>query len=136
MAANQPRRTKFRKSMRLSIGGNASGGTAVSFGTYGIKALTRSHVTARQIEATRRVLSRRLKRGKIWIRIFPHRPVTKLPEQVSMGSGKGSVDQYVAIVKPGTVMFEIDGCTEAEAREMINLAGVKLPCLTKFVVKR
>lgn len=135
MAANQPRRTKYRKLMRNSFGGNATRGTNVSFGAYGIKAAEQCHITARQIEATRRVLSRELKKGKIWIRIFPHKPVTSQPEQASLGGGKGSVTHYVSVIRPGMVLFEIEGCDEDTARFLIKKASAKLPCKTRFAIK-
>lgn len=136
MPANQPRRTKYRKLHRGRFAGNATRGVSVSFGSFGIKTIEQAHLTARQIESVRRVLSRELKRGKIWIRIFPHKPVTSQPEQVSMGGGKGNVEHYVAVVRPGTVLFEMDGCDEAHARYLTGKAGAKLPCKIKFVTKR
>lgn len=134
----QPKRTKYRKMFR-NRGGNsglAQSGHRIAFGEYGIKALTAGELNSREIEAARRVISRSLNRtGKVWIRIFPHLAVTRKAAEVPMGSGKGSVDFYVARVKPGTVLFEIGGCTEEAAREAIRLAGHKLSVLTKFVSK-
>jgi large subunit ribosomal protein L16 len=136
MAANQPRRTKYRKLQRGKFGGIATRGCEVSFGSFGIKATTQCHITARQIEAVRRVLSRELKSGKIWIRIFPHTPVTKIADQASMGSGKGSVQHYVAAIRPGTMLFEMEGIDEVAARALVKKAACKLPCLVKFAIKR
>ncbi len=134
----QPKRTKYRKMFR-NRGGNsglAQSGHRIAFGEFGIKALTAGELNSREIESARRVISRSLNRtGKVWIRIFPHLAVTRKAAEVPMGSGKGSVDFYVARVKPGTVLFEIGGCTEGAAREAIRLAGHKLSVLTKFVSK-
>jgi large subunit ribosomal protein L16 len=111
--------------------------THIAFGQYGLKSLEASWVTARQLEAARRAMTRFVQRGgKIWVRIFTQRPVTLKGGEVRMGSGKGAVDHYIAIVKPGTIMFEIDGVTEAEAREALRLAAHKLPVKTKFLVKQ
>jgi len=134
----QPKRTKYRKMFR-NRGGNsglAQSGHRIAFGEFGIKALTAGELNSREIEAARRVISRSLNRtGKTWIRIFPHLAVTRKAAEVPMGSGKGSVDFYVARVKPGTILFEIGGCTEEAAREAMRLAGHKLSVLTKFVSK-
>ena len=132
----QPKRTKFRKQMTGHNRGLAHRGSKVSFGEFALKAVSRGRLTARQIEAARRALTRHVKRGgKIWIRVFPDKPVTKKPAEVRMGSGKGAPDHWVAVVKPGRVMFEMSGVPEPIAREAMRLAGHKLPISTKFVVK-
>ena len=132
-----PRRTKYRKQHRLrgsSFKGNTKGGARVSHGTYGLKALGTKELTSRQIEAARRAMTRHIKRGgKIWIKIFPHKPITAKSAEVPMGSGKGAVDRYTALVKPGVVIFEMDGVDEELARRAMYLAGRKLPIKTKFV---
>lgn len=131
-----PKRTKYRKShrMRGSFKGVAKGGCELAFGDYGLKAMTAQEITSRQIESARRAITRHVKRGgKVWIRIFPHRPITEKSAEVPMGSGKGAVDRYTALVKPGTVLFEMNGVTEALAREAMYLAAQKLPVKTKFV---
>jgi large subunit ribosomal protein L16 len=131
-----PKKTKHRKSHKGKRGGIATRMNTVSFGEFGLKSVEACWVTARQIEATRRVLSRFCKKsGKVWIRIFPHKPVTQKSGEVPMGKGKGGVDHYVAVVKPGMVMFEMEGIPEATAREAIISAGHKLPVKTQFVVK-
>ncbi|MDO8955012.1 MAG: 50S ribosomal protein L16 [Gammaproteobacteria bacterium] len=130
----QPKRTKFRKQMKMRNAGMATRGADVSFGEFGLKATTRGRVTARQIEAARRAISRHLKRGgKVWIRIFPDKPITQKPLEVRMGSGKGNVEYWVAQIQPGKVLYEIDGVPEALAREAFKLASAKLPVLTTFV---
>jgi large subunit ribosomal protein L16 len=132
----QPKRTKFRKQHKGRIHGEAKGGSMLNFGAYGLKATEPERVTARQIEAARRAITRQMKRqGRIWIRIFPDVPVTAKPTEVRMGSGKGSVDRWVAKVKPGRVMFEIDGVEETVAREALRLAAMKLPIKTRVVVR-
>ncbi|MHA6263223.1 50S ribosomal protein L16 [Arenibacterium sp. CAU 1754] len=132
----QPKRTKFRKQHKGRIRGLAKGGSDLSFGTYGLKALQPERVTARQIEAARRAMTRHMKRqGKVWIRIFPDLPVTSKPTEVRMGKGKGSVDFWAAKVKPGRVMFEIDGVNDDIAREALRLAAMKLPIKTRIVVR-
>lgn len=132
----QPKRTKFRKQFKGRIHGNAKGGTDLNFGTYGLKAVEPERITARQIEAARRAMTRHMKRqGRVWIRIFPDLPVTAKPIEVRMGKGKGSVDRWVAKVKPGRVMFEIDGVSEPVAREALRLAAMKLPVKTRTVVR-
>lgn len=132
----QPRKTKYRKSMKNPQTGNATRGANVDFGKFAIKALEPAWITARQIEAARRAMTRYVKRGgKIWIRIFPDKPVTKKPNEVRMGSGKGSLDHFVAVVKPGSILFEMDGVPTDVAREALRLARHKLPIKTKFVVK-
>ncbi|WP_031550786.1 50S ribosomal protein L16 [Parvularcula oceani] len=130
----QPKRTKFRKQHKGRIKGLAKGGTELNFGTYGLKAVEPERVTARQIEATRRAITRHMKRaGRVWIRIFPDVPVTKKPTEVRMGKGKGSVEYWAARVKPGRVMFEIDGVPETVAREALALGAAKLPIKTRIV---
>ncbi|MGB3407919.1 MAG: 50S ribosomal protein L16 [Jannaschia sp.] len=132
----QPKRTKFRKQFKGSIKGEAKGGSDLNFGTFGLKATQPERVTARQIEAARRAMTRHMKRqGRVWIRIFPDVPVTSKPVEVRMGKGKGSVDFWACKVKPGRVMFEIDGVTEAVAREALRLAAMKLPIKTRTVVR-
>lgn len=130
----QPKRTKFRKQHKGRIRGDAKGGAELNFGQFGLKALEPERVTARQIEAARRAISRHVKRvGKLWIRIFPDVPVTAKPAEVRMGKGKGSVDRWVCKVKPGRIMFEIDGVPEELARVAFERAAAKLPIKTKFV---
>ena len=132
----QPKRTKFRKAFKGKISGNAKGGFSLAFGEFGLKALEPERVTARQIEATRRAITREMKRqGKVWIRVFPDVPVSAKPIEVRMGKGKGSVDRWVARVAPGRIIFEIDGVSEDIAREALRLGAAKLPIKTK-VVKR
>ena len=131
-----PKRLKFRKQHKGRIHGLAKGGSELSFGSYGLKALTPDRITARQIEAARRAITREMKRaGQVWIRIFPHMPQTKKPLAVRMGGGKGNVEGYVAVVKKGTVMFEVAGVSKEVAREAFRLAGNKLPITTKLVMK-
>ena len=130
----QPKRTKFRKAYKGRIHGLAKGGTSLNFGSYGIKALEPERITARQIEAARRAITRHMKRaGKLWIRVFPDVPVSKKPTEVRMGKGKGSVELWVCRVKPGRVMFEIDGVSEAIAREALRLGAAKLSVKTRFM---
>jgi len=130
----QPKRTKFRKQHKGRIKGLAKGGTTLNFGSYGLKAVEPERVTSRQIEATRRAITRHMKRaGRVWIRIFPDVPVTAKPTEVRMGKGKGSVDRWVAKVKPGRIMFEIDGVPEPIAREALSLGAAKLPIKTRIV---
>ena len=132
----QPKRTKFRKQHKGRIKGLAKGGSDLNFGTYGLKAIQPERVTARQIEAARRAMTRHMKRqGRVWIRIFPDVPVTSKPIEVRMGKGKGSVDRWVCKVKPGRVMFEIDGVNEDIAREALRLAAMKLPVKTRVMVR-
>lgn len=129
-----PKRTKFRKQHKGRIHGNAKGGTALNFGSIGLKAMEPGRVTARQIEAARRALVRRIRRqGKVWIRIFPDVPVSAKPAEVRMGKGKGSPDYWACRVKPGRIMFEIDGVPEDVAREAMRLAAAKLPIKCRFV---
>ena len=132
----QPKRTKFRKAHKGRIKGMAKGGTSLNFGAYGLKSLDAERVTARQIEATRRAITRHMKRaGRVWIRIFPDVPVTKKPTEVRMGKGKGSVEFWACKVKPGRIMFEIDGVSDAVAREALRLGAAKLPVRTKIVMR-
>ena len=130
----QPKRTKFRKAHKGRIHGTAKGGVSLNFGSYGLKATRPERVTARQIESARRAITRHLKRtGRLWIRIFPDVPVSKKPAEVRMGKGKGSPEFWVAKVKPGRIMFEIDGVPKSSAEEALNLASAKLPLDTKIV---
>ena len=132
----QPKRTKFRKQHKGRNNGTAVRGSSVSFGEYGLKAITRGRLTARQIESARRTITRHVKRGgKIWIRIFPDKPITKKPLEVRMGKGKGSVEYWVAQVRPGTMLYEIQGVSEELAREAFQLAAAKLPLKTLFTVR-
>lgn len=130
----QPKKTKFRKAHKGRIHGNAKGGSDLSFGAFGLKALAPDRITARQIEAARRAITRHMKRqGKVWIRVFPDVPVSKKPLEVRMGSGKGSPEWWACRVKPGRIMFELDGVSEAIARQALELGAAKLPIATKFV---
>ncbi len=132
----QPKRTKYRKVHKGRLRGVATRGHKVSFGEFGLKSTVHGFVTARQIEAARRALTRFIKRGgRVWIRIFPDKPITKKPLEVRMGSGKGNVEYYVAPVKPGTVLYEMEGVDEAHAREAFKLAAAKLPVKTIFVTR-
>lgn len=131
-----PKKSKHRKSHKGKRGGKASGFNRISFGSYGLKSLSAHWVSSRQIEAARRVITRYTKKGgKAWIRIFPHKPVTAKSGEVPMGKGKGSVDHYVAVIKPGMVLFEMDGIDEASAKEALLAAAHKLPIKCKFVSK-
>jgi large subunit ribosomal protein L16 len=130
----QPKRTKYRKQFKGRIHGAAKGGTNLDFGAFGLKAMEPERVTARQIEAARRAITREMKRaGRVWIRIFPDVPVTAKPTEVRMGKGKGAVELWACRVKPGRVMFEIDGVNEETAREALRLGAAKLPIRTRFV---
>ena len=130
----QPKRTKFRKQQKGRNRGLAQVGNRVSFGEFGLKATTRGFVTARQIESARRAITRYVKRGgKLWIRVYPDKPVTKKPVEVRMGKGKGNVEYWVAPIQPGRVMYEIQGVTEEQAREAFRLASAKLAVKTTFV---
>ncbi|MEM1395884.1 MAG: 50S ribosomal protein L16 [Pseudomonadota bacterium] len=132
----QPKRTKFRKMHKGRIKGVAKGGTELNFGSFGLKAMEPERITSRQIEATRRAITRAMKRaGRVWIRIYPDVPVSAKPTEVRMGKGKGSVDRWVAKVKPGRVMFEIDGVNEATAREALALGAAKLPIKTRIITR-
>ena len=132
----QPKKTKFRKAHKGRIHGTATSGATLAFGQYGLKAMEPDRVTARQIEAARRALTRHMKRaGRVWIRVFPDVPVSKKPAEVRMGSGKGTPEYWVARIKPGRVMFEIDGVTDAVARESLRLGAAKLPLKTRVVTR-
>ena len=132
----QPKRTKFRKMHKGRIHGLAKGGTDITFGTYALKAIEPERVTARQIEAARRAMTRHMKRqGRVWIRIFPDLPVTSKPTEVRMGKGKGSVEFWAAKVKPGRIMFEIDGVNDETARQALALGAAKLPIKCKIVTR-
>ncbi|MFC2953029.1 50S ribosomal protein L16 [Marinicaulis aureus] len=132
----QPKRTKFRKMHKGRIKGAAKGGTDLNFGSHGLKAMEPERVTSRQIEATRRAITRAMKRqGRVWIRIFPDVPVSKKPTEVRMGKGKGSVEYWAAKVKPGRIMFELDGVPDAIAREALLLGAAKLPIKTRIVTR-
>jgi large subunit ribosomal protein L16 len=132
----QPKKTKWRKAHKGRIHGDAKGGTTLNFGSYGLKALEPERITARQIEAARRTITRQMKRqGRVWIRIFPDVPVSKKPAEVRMGSGKGSPELWVCRVKPGRIMFELDGVTAEVARSALELAAAKLPIKTKVVAR-
>ncbi len=132
----QPRRTKFRKVQKGRIKGVAKGGTYLTFGAYGLKAMEGERITARQIEAARRAITRHMKRaGKVWIRVFPDLPVTAKPTEVRMGKGKGSVEYWAARVKPGRILFEIDGVSREVAEEAMRLAAAKLPIKCRFVAR-
>jgi large subunit ribosomal protein L16 len=129
-----PKRVKHRKVQRGTRRGNAEKGNQIAFGEYGLQSLGRGWISNVQIEACRVAMNRSMKRkGKLWIRIFPDKPITKKPLEVRMGKGKGAVEQWVAVVKPGTMLFEIDGVTDAAARQAMRLASAKLPIPTKFV---
>mgnify|MGYP001231000167 CR=1 FL=1 len=131
-----PKRTKYRKQHKGRIHGAAKGGTALNFGAFGLKATTPGRVSARQIEAARRAITRHMKRvGKLWIRIFPDVPVSQKPAEVRQGKGKGSPEWWAARVKPGRVMFELDGVSAEIAREAFRLASAKLPVQTKFITR-
>jgi large subunit ribosomal protein L16 len=130
----QPKRTKFRKQQKGRNRGAATNGNKVSFGEYGLKAMAHTRITARQIEAARRAISRFIKRGgKIWIRIFPDKPITQKPLEVRQGSGKGNVEYWVALIQPGKILFEIEGVPLDQAQKAFRLAAAKLPVKTEFV---
>ena len=133
----QPKKTKFRKMQKGKMKGDAQRGHRIAFGSYGIKALEETWMTARQIEAARIAVTRFMKRqGQVWIRVFPDKPITKKPAEVRMGKGKGSVEGWVACVSPGRIIFECDGVNEETAREALRLAAQKLPIKTKFIIRR
>ncbi len=133
----QPKRTKFRKQMKGRNRGLAHRGSSVSFGEFGLKATGRGRLTARQIEAARRAMTRHIKRGgKIWIRVFPDKPITTKPLEVRQGKGKGNVDYWVCQIQPGRILYEMEGVTEEMAREAFRLASAKLPFGTKFVSRQ
>ena len=132
----QPKRTKYRKQQKMKMKGNAMRGNQIAFGSFGIKAIQGKWVTSRQIEAARRAVTRFMKReGQVWIRIFPDKPITKKPAEVRMGKGKGALDHYVAVVKPGTILFEVDGVSREVAEEALRLAAQKMPITTKFIIR-
>ena len=132
----QPKRQKYRKQHKGRIKGNAGRGHLVSFGSFGLKSLDPGRLTSRQIESARVALTRFMKReGKVWIRIFPDKPITSKPAEVRMGKGKGALDHWVAVIKPGTIMFEVDGVPVETAKEALRLAAQKLPVLTSFVIR-
>jgi len=132
----QPKKMKFRKTFKGRIKGDAKGGSSLNFGSYGLKALEPERVTARQIEAARRAMTRHIKRGgKIWIRVFPDKPITKKPLEVRMGKGKGSVEYWVAQIQPGKMLYEMEGVSEDVAREAFRLAAAKLPVSTRVVTR-
>ena len=132
-----PKKLKHRKVIRGKMAGNACRGTELAFGKFGLKSLGRGWVSARQIEATRRAITHYIKRGgKVWIRIFPDKPVTSTPAESGMGGGKGGLDHFVAVVKPGRILFEMDGITEEVAREALRLGSHKLSVSTKFIKRR
>lgn len=132
----QPKRTKYRKQQKGRIADFTIKGSSVAFGTFGLKALSSGRITSRQIEAARVALTRNMKReGAVWIRIFPDKPITKKPQEVRMGKGKGAVDHWVAVVEAGRIMFEVDGITKAVAEESLRLAAQKLPLKTKMVTR-
>ena len=133
----QPKRVKFRRVHKMKMKGIAYKGSQLSFGSFGLKSLDEGWVTDRQIEAARIALTRNMKReGKVWINIFPDKPITKKPAEVRMGKAKGSLDHWVAVVKPGRILFEIEGVSKQVAEESLQLAAQKLPVLTKFIVRR
>lgn len=132
----QPKRTKYRKQMKGRNRGLAQRGNKVSFGEYGLKAITRGRLTSRQIESARRALTHFIKRGgRVWIRVFPDKPISKKPLEVRMGSGKGNVEYWVALIQPGAVLYEMEGINEQEARAAFKLAAAKLPVRTTFVTR-
>lgn len=131
-----PKRTKFRKQQKGKVKGLATRGASLEFGDFGLKSLEPKWITSRQIEAARIALNRFMKReGKVWIRIFPDKPITKKPAEVRMGKGKGAPEYWVAVIKPGTIIFEVEGVSQETAREAMRLAAQKLPVVTRFVVK-
>ncbi|MEX0966473.1 MAG: 50S ribosomal protein L16 [Bacteroidia bacterium] len=133
----QPKKTKYRKTQKGRIKGLATKGAEIEFGSFGIKCLEPVFITSRQIEAARVAMTRFVKReGKVYIRIFPDKPMTKKPAEVRMGKGKGSPEYWVAACRPGKMLFELDGVKESEAREALRLGAQKLPCVTKFIVRR
>ncbi len=133
----QPKRTKYRKQQKGRNKGMALRGSTISFGTFGLKTIEPGFLTSRQIESARIAMTRKMKReGNVWIRVFPDKPITSKPQEVRMGKGKGALDHYVAVVKPGRIMFEIDGVGLEHGKEALRLAAQKLPVATKFVVRR
>ena len=133
----QPKRTKHRKMQKGRMKGDAKRGTTIAFGSYGLKALEQHWLTDRQIEAARQALTRHMKReGNVWIRVFPDKPITRKPLEVRMGKGKGNLEFWAAVVKPGRILFEVDGVSQQTAKESLELAAGKLPIKTKFIVRR
>src|ERR1700759_1685780 len=133
----QPKKSKHRKAHKGRIRGNAQRGAMISFGSFGLKAMEPKWITNRQIEAARQAMTRHMKReGNVWIRIFPDKPITRKPQEVRMGKGKGNLEFWAAVVKPGLIMFELDGVPVEVAREALELAAQKLPIRTKFVIRR
>lgn len=133
----QPKKTKFRKMHKMVPKGNATRGSKIAFGSFGLKSLETAWISSRQLEAARIAVTRYMKReGQIWIRVFPDKPITKKPAEVRMGKGKGSPEYWVAVIKPGTIMFEADGVPMATAKEAMRLAAQKLSVTTKFIVRR
>lgn len=133
----QPKRTKFRKMHKMKMKGDAGRGSQLAFGSFGIKAMDGAWITSRQIESARIAVTRFMKReGQVWIKIFPDKPITKKPAEVRMGKGKGAPEYWVAVVKPGTIMFEIEGVSQEVAKEALRLAAQKLPIVCKFVTRR
>jgi large subunit ribosomal protein L16 len=132
----QPKRTKYRKMQKGRVKGNATRGANIAFGSFGLKSIEESFLSSKQLEAARVALNRHMKReGQVWIRVFPDKPMTKKPAEVRMGKGKGAPEYWVAVCKPGTIIFEADGVPVAVAKEAMRLAGQKLPVVTRFVVK-
>jgi large subunit ribosomal protein L16 len=132
----QPKRTKYRKMQKGRVKGNATRGASIAFGSFGLKSVDESFLSSKQLEAARVALNRHMKReGQVWIRVFPDKPMTKKPAEVRMGKGKGAPEYWVAVCKPGTIIFEADGVPVAVAKEAMRLASQKLPVITKFVVK-
>jgi len=133
----QPKRSKHRKMQKGRMRGDAKRGTTISFGSFGLKALEDHWITDRQIEASRQALTRSMKReGNVWIRIFPDKPITNKPAEVRMGKGKGNLEYWAAVVKPGRIIFEVDGVSEEVAKQALHLAASKLPIATKFIIRR
>src|SRR4051794_23417633 len=133
----QPKKAKHRKAHKGRIRGNAQRGAMISFGSFGLKAMEQKWITNRQIEAARQAMTRHMKReGNVWIRIFPDKPITRKPAEVRMGKGKGSLEFWAAVVKPGRILFEVDGVTETVARASLSLAAGKLPIRTRIIVRR
>ncbi|HOZ91107.1 MAG TPA: 50S ribosomal protein L16, partial [Bacteroidia bacterium] len=133
----QPKKTKFRKQHKMKAKGNATRGADIAFGSFGLKSLETAWITGRQLEAARIALTRYMKReGQSWIRVFPDKPITKKPAEVRMGKGKGAPEYWVAVIKPGTIMFEAEGVPLNVAKEAMRLASQKLPVLTRFIVRR
>lgn len=132
----QPKRTKYRKMQKGRVKGNATRGASIAFGSFGLKSVEESFLSSKQLEAARVALNRHMKReGQVWIRVFPDKPMTKKPAEVRMGKGKGAPEYWVAVCKPGTIIFEADGVPENIAKEAMRLAAQKLPVITRFVVK-